>query len=164
DTAPLLETLLPLLAHPAELPGIDEYDLGLRRWVARMKGPRQTDATFLLRRLAALPAGEGLRATLPDPLDPPPGVAPAPPRPSGPRAAAPRRIPAPRRAPSRGRPDLRAAARGRPIAVRAVHGREARILVDLAREAMVTRQRDLDAFADGDARDVRIVTFEDGLE
>jgi hypothetical protein len=36
-------------------------------------------------------------------------------------------------------------------------------LIDLAREAMVTRSRDLDAFAHGDRRDVRLVDDGDGL-
>ena len=35
--------------------------------------------------------------------------------------------------------------------------------VDLTREAMVTRKRDLDAFANADPRDVRLVEYDDGL-
>src|SRR5262249_24054564 len=41
--------------------------------------------------------------------------------------------------------------------------REAGRILDLAKEAMVARKRDLDAFQWGDPRDVRLVTFEGGL-
>lgn len=60
----------------------------------------------------------------------------------------------------RARPDVRAEIGRAPRRVRAVSVREGARLVDLARTAMVTRSRDLDAFAYGDPRAVRIV--EDG--
>ena len=50
------------------------------------------------------------------------------------------------------------------VAIRAVDPREGRRLIDLARAAMVTRQRDLDAFAYGDPRDVRLVECGEGLQ
>ena len=45
--------LLPHLAHEAETPGLDEYDLGLRAWIDRMRGPHETDAAFLVRRCSS---------------------------------------------------------------------------------------------------------------
>jgi hypothetical protein len=63
----------------------------------------------------------------------------------------------------RNRPDLRAELERPPRVVRALAAREGARLVELARGAMITRQRDLDAFAYGDARDVRIVDDGDGL-
>ncbi len=62
------------------------------------------------------------------------------------------------------RPDLRLALRERPRRVTAVPRTEAQRLIDLAREAMVARSRDLDTFAYGDPDDVRIVDMGDGLE
>jgi hypothetical protein len=47
--------------------------------------------------------------------------------------------------------------------VRAVAPGEADALIDLAREAMVTRARDLDNFIHADRRDVRLFDYEDGL-
>ncbi len=38
-------------------PALDELDLGARGWVNRLKGPRETDAAFLVRRLARLGRG-----------------------------------------------------------------------------------------------------------
>ena len=63
---------MPLLGAPAEAPGFEEYDYGLRGWIARLKGPRESDASFLVRRLAELPyfnqAGIRVRTLLwPDP-------------------------------------------------------------------------------------------------
>ena len=63
----------------------------------------------------------------------------------------------------RSRPDLRAELNRPPQAIRVLPAREGKSLVDLARGVMITRQRDLDAFAYGDARDVRIVVDGDGL-
>src|SRR5205814_236901 len=68
DDPALLETLLPLLAHPAEAPGLDEYDLGLRGWLARMAG-RSSDAAFLTRAVGTLPASPVLRDALHDAID-----------------------------------------------------------------------------------------------
>jgi hypothetical protein len=51
-----------------------------------------------------------------------------------------------------------------PLAVRDVTTRDARRLIALAHEAMVTRERDLDAFASADPRDVRVVDWEQGLQ
>jgi hypothetical protein len=42
--------------------------------------------------------------------------------------------------------------------------REASLLIDLAREAMVTRQRDLDVFSYASPRDVRMVEWGEGLQ
>ncbi len=58
---------------------------------------------------------------------------------------------------NRGRPDLREEIGRPPRAVRPVSMREGGRVIELARAAMVTRARDLDAFAYGDPRDVRIV-------
>src|SRR5260370_15056776 len=49
-----LERVFPLVSLFAETPGLDELDLGVRGWGKRLKGPRETDAGFLARRLATL--------------------------------------------------------------------------------------------------------------
>ena len=67
----------------------------------------------------------------------------------------------------RGRPDLvgeLASGRLAPLAVEEISGRRAERILELTRDAMVTRSRDLDAFAYGSAEDVRLVTWEDGLQ
>ncbi|MBI1797078.1 MAG: hypothetical protein HYR74_08510, partial [Candidatus Eisenbacteria bacterium] len=163
ERADRLEDWLPLLTLFAETPALDEIDWPPRRWLARLKGAGESDAAFLIRRVAALPMDEAARETLYDQLDPPLRLIPGADTPARSREKA--RV-APvvfqRRAPGGERPDLRAAAR-RPVAIRAVPRAEAARLIDLARAAMVTRQRDLDAFSWGDPRDVRIADCGEGL-
>jgi hypothetical protein len=191
-----LETLLPLLALAAEQPGLDEYDLGLRGWLAELRGP-EGEAAFLIRRFHALAASGEVIERLWDELDPPmllnprEGTAgrPAAPRqnaaragragsaaaspphsPAGPatpsrtlafHARAPRALQS--RPLSRARPDLRTELAREPRRVRACSPGEAREILDLARAALVTRSRDLDAFSYGDPADVRVVDCGDGL-
>ncbi len=160
-----LEGLLPLLALPAETPGLDEIDLPVREWIQRMKGREETDATFLVRRLAALPLDPFAREILYDELDPPLVLAPGPGTPSRTRA---RHRPLPvvfqRRPLDRSRPELKAALRRPPRSIRPVPPREGQALIELARGAMITRERDLDAFSYGDRHDVRLADCGGGLQ
>ncbi len=160
-----LEALLPLLAHPAESPGLDELDLGLQGWIDRMKPERETDAAFLIRRFEDLPGDDRLRETLYDGLDIPIRLRPG----RGTPARTLARRPIPRahylRRPLGGpRPDLAREALRRPRSVRALSVREGRQVIDLARSAMVARSRDLDIFSYGDPRDVRLVDCGEGFE
>lgn len=66
-------------------------------------------------------------------------------------------------APPLGRPDLAAALARPPKTQRRIEGSAARHIVELAREAMLTRERDLAAFSWGDERDVLLVDDGDGL-
>ena len=177
EQADLLERLLPVLVHFAETPALDEIDLPLREWLRRMKGPDETEAAFLIRRFEALATRDFAREILYDELDVPMVLSPAPdPRVRRPRGRA-RAIPSrtgacarsgpvvfQREAISRARPDLRAEIARPPAAVRALSPRAGERYIDLAREAMVTRQRDLDVFAYGDPRDVRLVDAGGWLE
>jgi hypothetical protein len=165
EDADRLERLLPLLALYAETPGLDELDFGLGEWLRRLRGPRETDASFLVRRLAALPASPFVREVLYDGLDVPLVLRPGPGTPSRTRDRHPVRSVAWQRAPlDRRRPKLPQDLARRPRSVRALRPAEAAPLVDLARAAMVSRQRDLDVFSYASLQDVRLVDFEDGLQ
>jgi hypothetical protein len=63
----------------------------------------------------------------------------------------------------RGRPGIAKELRRKPRSVTKLSATEGMRILDLAREAMVTRSRDLDAFAHGDAREVRMIDDGDGL-
>jgi hypothetical protein len=160
-----LERLLPLLVHYAETPGLDEIDFGLEGWIRRLKGPEETDAAFLLRRFDALRVDSFVRETIYDGLDVPLLLEPGAATPSRTRA---RRAGAPLawRSASleRRRPRLPGDLARRPRSIRAVPRREAVALIALARESMVARQRDLDAFSYASPDDVRLVDFGGGLE
>jgi hypothetical protein len=159
-----LEDLLPLLTLFAETPALDEIDWTPRQWLARLAGRDESDAAFLVRRFDALPMDEFAKEKLYDQLDPPLRLAPGADTPARTREVVAGRRPVvfQRRTPARTRPDLRAAAR-RPITMREVPRAEAARLIDLARAAMVTRQRDLDAFSWADPADVRMADAGEGL-
>lgn len=160
-----LERLLSLLALYAETPGLDEFDFGVRAWIKRLKGPGETDATFLVRRFAQLSMDPFARELLYDDLDPPMILKAGADTPT--RTLAWHPVPAiawQQRALRRARPDLRAGIGRRPRRIRVVPPREAEKLIDLSRGCMVNRQRDLDVFSHGDPHDVRMIEYEDGLQ
>jgi hypothetical protein len=160
-----LERVIHLLALYSETPGLDEYAFPMRAWVRRLKGPNETDAEFLVRRFQALCMSGFAREALYDSLDLPLALGPGPGVPSrttAKLAGAP--VVFQDRAMDRARPDLRRSALRVPRAVVALSPDQGRRIVDLAREAMVVRVRDLDAFCYGDPRDVRLVQWEDGLQ
>ena len=68
-----------------------------------------------------------------------------------------------REAPERARPDLRSEMARAPRSARRMSLRDGEAIVDLARGAMVTRARSLEAFSFADARDGWFVDDGDGL-
>jgi len=160
-----LESFLPLLVHYAETPGLDEWDLGVEEWILRLKGKEEADGTFLARRFAALKADSFIRERIYDDLDIPMRLEPGPGTPSrtlARHAASP--VVFVRQGITRERPALPADALRRPRAVRDLAPRSADRIIDLAREAMISRQRDLDLFSYASRADVRLVEWEDGLQ
>jgi len=160
----LLDRLDPLLSF-CEGAGLDELDLSLRQWLARLKGPAEADGAFLARRFAALAADEFLSEGYYDELGLSLELRPGPGTPARTHARlALARVPfAFQRTPLRhARPAL-AAVLARAPRVHVLSPAEGARCIELAREAMVTRSRDLDVFAYGDPRDVRLLECEDGL-
>lgn len=185
ENAEHLAPLLPLLAHAAEVPALDEFSFSAREWLRRMKGAHERDGAFLAQRFARLPMSDHAREALYDSLDVPMRLLPSLHTPSRTLARtelvfdaadsvrrASRRT---RRPPSiathyqttpldRTRPALARDLDDPPRSVRFLDPRAGREIVELARVSMVTRQRDLDAFAYADPRDVRLVDCGDGLQ
>lgn len=165
DDPSRLEALLPILAVHGESPGLDEWDLGLRAWLRRMKPPAIGDAAFVMQRLADRVPDTFVFETLVDGMDAPMILAAGPTTPSRSRARWPVRRIAWQRGPlRRGRPDLLEELRRPPLAVRPVSLRDGERIVELAADAMVTHDRDLDVFSYGDPRDVRLVDCGNGLQ
>ena len=161
----LLEKRLPWLALYGETPGLDEVAMPMRKWVARLKGPQETDAEFLIKRFARCGANDFEREGLFEELGLTVRLRAGPTTPSRTRAKLDGRPLHFQTAPlRRERPDLQRELRIAPRAVRAVSESDGRRIIDLAREAMVVRSRDLDAFIHGDPRDVRLVDCGGGLE
>jgi hypothetical protein len=164
DSARVARHLL-LLARAAEVPGYDDPPLAdPAAWACRLAGP-EPDATFVIRASAAVEADTLVRDAMYNELDLPIRVAASPGSPSrsGRRWDASAVVFRTRPLDDR-RPDLRQEIGRAPREVRDVTGKDADRLIHLAHEAMVTRERDLDAFASADPADVRIVEWEDGLQ
>lgn len=154
---------LPMLAHDAEVPGLDEYDYGLRGWLARLKGAHEADGAFVARRLSERLAEDAVFERVHDGLGVPYHLRGDATTPSRTNSRWPVRGTHFQRGPFAGRPELAAAAAERPRSVRALSHAEGEDALALAMQAMVTRSRDLDVFAWGDARDVRHIDMGDGL-
>lgn len=131
--------------------------------VDRFRG-RAADAAWFLRRIESLPGGPLVREAIHDAVDAAYVLEPGR---GGPSRTLARAEGAPivfRTSPlDRSRPVLARAIERPPAEVRAVSRAEGERVVDLAREAMVTRSRDLDAFTWGNPRDVVLVDDGDGL-
>jgi hypothetical protein len=159
-----VERVLHLILPYSETPTIDAVDLPLRKLLARLKGPDETDAAFLIRRFEAIHPTTFGREALYERIGVPLVLAPGPDTPSrtlakygtAPPVFQTRRL-------DRSRPDLLAEVRRPPVAVRPVPPEDADVLITLARAAMVTRARDLDNFIHADRNDVRLFEYEDGL-
>jgi hypothetical protein len=154
-----------LIAHYAETIGLDALGLTPREWIAAMRGPAETDAAFLIRRLLALPAEPPLRELIQDRLDLPFVLAPdsnTPSRTAGRLRGA--RVFERRRPLDRTRPDLGAEVRRAPRSIRIAAPSEARKIVHLARALMVAMDRALDVFSYASVEDVRIADCGEGLQ
>ena len=162
-TTTLLERL-PLMTTWAESPALDELDMPVRDWIATLKGEDETDAQFVVRAHARIGRDEFERNALYDELGLRLRLRPGPGTPSRTHERAPRRVVFQTTPLRRERPDVAREIATPPKSIRSVEGAEARVLVALAQDAMVSRQRDLDAFMHADVRDVRVVDCGDGLE
>lgn len=159
-----LESLLQLLVLWSETPGIDEFGFEVREWIDRLRGTA-SDGAFVVQRMLAAHRDPFVFERAYEALDLPLRLEPGEDTPSRTAAAAPVDRVAFQTAPLRGaRPVLAEVVRARPLAIRELSRSEGRRYVELARDAMVTRSRDLDVFAYGDPDDVRVVDWEDGLQ
>jgi hypothetical protein len=160
----LLAGRLQLFALWAERPVFDEPPLDGREWLARLRGS-ESDAAFLVKRSASLPVRGMAKDHLYDELGLTLRVAAGPASPDRTRARVRGHRLVPQHAPLRlARPNLLAEIAIPPKHIRSLSERRASALLDLAREAMVTRARDLYTFTAANLRDACLVDCGDGLE
>ena len=155
---------LPPLLTLAEAHALNELKLPGYAALDRLRSADETDAVFLLRRIAAMPGSGFTREVFSDGVDASYVLAPGPDTPSRTAAhfgGAPMAFR--REAPPRARPDLRAELVRAPRSVRRLSQQDGRAIIELARSAMVTRARSLEAFSFADARDAWLVDDGDGL-
>lgn len=157
------EQLFPLLLPEAEWPDF-ELGLGPAEWLRRAKGPDETDAELLIGRVARLRAAPRVREALFHDLGLPLILEPGPDTPN--RTSAWHALGPPvfqTRSLSRARPTLRQVVRRRPRSVVGVSAREGQRLIELGREALLARGRDLDGMVYASRDDVRVIDAGDGL-
>lgn len=165
DKKDKIEDALRLVLHYAESPAIDELACTPKEWVRRLKGRTETDAYFLVRRFGAYPGNAFAREAFYESFAIPINLKPGRDTPNRTRARYPGSPTVFQTQPlSRTRPRLRTAVRRCRVSARSLPPSEGRRLIYLAREAMVTRSRDLDAFEHAYDRDVRLVDCGGGLQ
>ncbi len=161
----LLSSRLMALMPFGETLALEEAWLEARDWVSRLKGPRESDAAFVVRRFEAIRVGDFWKEQIFEEMDLPCRLDPGPTTPSRTRARYP---PSPvvfQRGPlETTRGSFPGALRRPPRTVRKVGPRGADELISLAREAMVSRSRDLDVFVHADRRDVHLMDCGRGLQ
>jgi len=164
DIEDKLAAALPLLLTWAEASTLKELDPPAFTAIDRLRARGESDAAFFARRIEAMPGDAFTREAFHDAIEPTYELAPGPDTPARTRAKHAAAPMAWQRGPlRRARPDLREELGRIYRGVRRVSAREGEQLIELARGAMVTRSRDLDAFAYGNARDVRLVDDGGGL-
>jgi hypothetical protein len=155
---------LPLLVTPNEAGALRELKLAGYAAIDKLRARGETDAAFLVRRVAALAGDDVTREAFYDAINPSCELLATADTPARTRE---KFAPAPvlfRSTPlQRGRPDLRAEMQRPPLSVRRLSAADGERLDDLARGAMVGRSRDLDAFAYGNARDTWLIDDGGGL-
>ena len=160
-----LAAAISLVVPPLESVWLRGLQPDLREALRILRGSRITDAVFFVRRVETMPGNDLTREAFFDALDTPFLLLPTRSTPSRTLACYERSpIVFREAAPERSRPDLLVELARPPRSMRIVSAREGQRLIDLARASMVTRERDLDNFAYGDARDVRVVDDGHGLQ
>ena len=157
-------SLLQLLMPRAKSPALEELPLTARQWVRHLKRDDEGDGTFLVRRFAEANMDERWREEVFDSLDVPFVLAPArgtPSRTTSFIAGLP--LCWQTHARSTARPDLKREIERPPKRMRHVNHKHGAELVNAARVAMLTRERDLEQIAYASADDAWILEDEDGL-
>lgn len=164
EVADKLASALPLLLTWGEAAALKELGPPAFAALDRLRAQGESDAAFFARRIETMPGDGFTREAFHDAIEPTYELKPGPNTPSRTRAkcgAAP--VSFQREPLRRARPDLREELGRIHRGVRLASAREGEQLIELAQSAMVTRSRDLDAFAYGNARDVRLADDGGGL-
>jgi hypothetical protein len=144
---------------------LDEADRDVHELLEFLKGTDETDADFLIRRVADSLGNGETREIVYEDLDVQCILSPGNGTPS--RTAArftPSKVTFQKQPLDDARPDVEQASASEPTAIRALPVRQARKIIDMARAAMVARSRDLYAFERADEHDVRLIDFGEGLQ
>lgn len=148
----------------SERSALEQFLFDSQEWIDQMRGNEETDAVFLVNRFAALRVDESLRDGVYEQLDPALLLSPSATTPARTREhIPPGTIHYQKQNIDRKSIDLRQAANRR-VRIDKVPRKQARHLLDLAKSAMVSRLRDLDAIAYASVDDVLRVQCKAGIQ
>lgn len=154
-----------LLAQPA-IESLEGLYLSPRKWIETLKRPEDTDAAFLVRLFNRWKVNDTVKEVTYDSLNVPLKLAPTNGTPSRTTSKHPiQRLffnHSERKSESTSR--ISTQIKRKPTSVRRVGKAESNKLIDLARVQMITRGRDLYGFVSSDPSDVRIVSYEAGIQ
>lgn len=159
-----LDELWPLLLSYPATEALESLSLSPQQWIKTLKRPEETDAAFLIRHFIRWRVEDSVREKLYDDLDIPLVLTPG--------------IGTPSRTYSRHKPKkivyglsnwqpnapLSKLLNIEPLSINSVTKGQGQKLIDLARVQMITRGRDLYAFMSSDPKDVRIISYDGGLQ
>ena len=160
-----LMSLLPVLLPELKTSEFENFERTPMEWFMKLNGADETDATFLMRRLDTIFSNAFEREALHNFMDLSFKLKPGRETPS-------RTLGQYKNSPivyqeshSQNKPvDLHKILRQKPLSIRHLSPRQGEELINLAREAMLTRERDHDAFSYGNKHDVRLVDYADGFQ
>ncbi len=160
-----LMSFLPVLLPELKTSEFENFERTPMEWFKKLKGANETDATFLMRRLDTIFSTAFEREALHNFMDLSFKLTPDRTTPSRTLSRNKIRSIVYQENHLQTKPvDLRKVLRQKPQNIRHLsppHGEE---LINLAREAMLTRERDHDAFSYGNRHDVRLVDYADGFQ
>jgi hypothetical protein len=154
-----------MLLPYTETLALEEAAATTREWVDLLRGPDETDAEFLVKRYSAMGSTSMVRERIFEEQEIPFRLLPGPDTPCATRGRfEPSRIVTQKRPLVRGRESFWKEFKRKPPEARSMPRGDARRLIDMARTLMVARTRDLDAFANADENDVRVLDYPEGFQ
>jgi len=159
-----LDALWPLLLPYPATEALEKLSLSPRQWIKTLKPVEETDAAFLIRHFIRWQVEDVVREKFYDDLDVPLRLVPVKGGPSRTHSHYPSGKVFSTATPVDAGTPISKQIRQKPVAVHDVSARKGQKLIDLARIQMITRERDLYAFMNSDPRDVRLLSYEGGLQ
>ncbi|MGI9290229.1 MAG: hypothetical protein ACR2QG_03010, partial [Gammaproteobacteria bacterium] len=166
DDKEQLSELWPVLLPQPAIESLEGVYFSPKKWIETLKRPEDTDAAFLIRLFYRWKVNDTVKEINYDALNVPLKLDPGVGTPSRTASKYPVRKlffeHTKRTAESTSR--ISTQIKRKPVSVRSVNKAEGKKLIDLARVQMITRGRDLYGFVSSDPSDVRIVTYEGGIQ
>ncbi|MGK0296528.1 MAG: hypothetical protein ACI9XC_000117 [Gammaproteobacteria bacterium] len=157
--------IIPFMVTSSESGIFDEYDFDAKEWLNRLKNIKETEAEFFVLRLKQTYATDLEREAFHDDLNLNYTLQSSQTTPNISNSVFSKsRITFHKNALNTKRPALKSAIKNTDFKVKTPSTKDCNLLVSLARKTMLTHERDLDSFSYGNARDIKLIDFDDGYQ